>query len=56
MSNQNDKAVECSPKKKNKDTMYYVHTLIAFAITAIFWIIPPIDPIVVVKLFCNTFG
>ena len=51
MSNQQDNAINCNPNKKKKD-LYYVHTLIAFAITAIFWIIPPFEPITALGMRC----
>lgn len=51
MSNQQDNAINCNPNKKKKD-LYYLHTLIAFAITAIFWIIPPFEPITALGMRC----
>ena len=41
---------ECSPKQK-KD-LYYVHVAIGFAIIALFWIIPPIEPITPLGMRC----
>lgn len=44
------KAIECSPAKK-KDH-YYLSVAIGFAIIAIFWMIPPIDPITPIGMKC----
>lgn len=45
-----DKAIECSPKKK-KD-LYYLHVAIGLAIMAILWFMPPIEPITAVGMRC----
>ena len=37
--------------KKKKD-LYYVHTAIGLAITARFWVMPPIEPITPVGMKC----
>lgn len=46
----NDKDIECSPKKK-KD-LYYLHAAIGLIVMAIFWTIPPIEPITVIGMRC----
>ena len=38
--------------QKQKKDLYYVHTAIGLAITALFWIMPPIDPITPVGMKC----
>lgn len=32
-------------EKKQKKDLYYVHSAIGIAITALFWLLPPIEPI-----------
>ncbi len=44
-------AIECSPAKKKFD-MYYVHVAIGFAITALFWVLPPLEPITPLGMKC----
>ena len=56
MSNKNEnvfdkKAVECSPAKKKKD-LYYVHVAIGLAIMAVFWVLPPMEPITPLGMKC----
>lgn len=45
------KAVECSPAKKKKD-LYYVHVAIGLAIMAVFWVLPPMEPITPIGMKC----
>lgn len=45
------KEVECSPVKKKKD-LYYVHVAIGLAITALFWVLPPMEPITPLGMKC----
>lgn len=45
------KAIECSPAKKKLD-MYYIHVLIGLAIMAIFWVLPPLEPITPMGMKC----
>ena len=45
------KAVECSPAKKKKD-LYYVHVAIGLAIMAVFWVLPPMEPITPLGMKC----
>lgn len=47
---EDEKAIECSPKKKKN--LYYVHIAIGLAIIALFWIIPPIEPITPLGMRC----
>lgn len=37
---------------KQKKDLYYVHSAIGIAITALFWVLPPIDPITPVGMKC----
>ena len=38
--------------QKQKKDLYYVHSAIGLAIMAIFWFMPPIDPITPIGMKC----
>ena len=49
MSNQDGKITECKPKKRN---LHYVHVAVGLAIVALFWVLPPIEPITPIGMRC----